>query len=349
MSAHGEQHEERILGLAIGDEEDVRRREIIRSQIVECEECLAYGYRVLADVPLVRAALRADAEGDASTATPEGLAVLEQTLSEAMEELAARDAALAEAALAASAADPAPAVASSPEPAHSEGAVILPFRRRSAVRWAATGLAMAAAAAVAVVLLKPDSVPDRPPELLAERDVPETFRDEQLASVQEMLEGMGFAGRGPSPFARGYAFGLLLDLAKGSVETPAARRLAIDLGELAMLDSRRPTAEELRQKGCSLLAVEGDDHAACVHGVVGYRIVRDLTLEAERPAYVQSRVRSTEAKRLLGFAVTKLPLGPRVSVFSRSVELVEARVQAGAAPDAGELAAWRAIVRSLLR
>lgn len=134
MMNHDKEHEERILGLAVGEGEDPGNLARIRDQLVECEECLSYGYGVLSDASLLRAALQVDRDGATAARSNGGLRLLERTLEEAMVELAERDAAAAEAAqgaehTAADASDEAPQSANETE--RSTGADVIPlFRRR---------------------------------------------------------------------------------------------------------------------------------------------------------------------------------------------------------------------------
>jgi len=337
MQRHNAEHEERILGLAIGDEEQVRVRERTRAQIVACEHCLSYAYDVLADLPALRAALRPDG-GAAPAPTPEGLELLERTLDEALQTLAAEDAARAERSL---------------QRAEWVAALAALFRRGWG--WEAVGLA-AAAAAVAVFLLTshdvtPPSAPRARLELAAARPVPEAFGRTQFSAARDALaRGMGFAGgEPPSPFVRGYTLALLLDRSASGAEPSKTGMLARYLVEAASLDGRRLEAAQLDERSCRDLEPAGDGPSGCRAGMAAYRIVRDIELEGQRPDYVQALLRSPAAKELLEFAKGRLPTDDRATAFGWSVGVVNAHIQSGTASNDAEREAWMTIAGALLR
>lgn len=174
--AHPAQHEERILRHALADPGLAEgERSALAAQVAGCPECLAFGYRALADLPVFLAA----------TGMPPA----------AVARWTDRSAGRVEALLA-------EALAPSPVAAAPGGLAALFQRLGSHLP------APALAAALALVLLVLTGAP-----FLRKSAVAPAFARAQLRLVLEALPaGYGFLSAPPSPFWRGYARGLLGDL-----------------------------------------------------------------------------------------------------------------------------------------
>jgi hypothetical protein len=353
---HNEEHVENLLGYALGDDDSgaISRADLIQ-QVLDCEECLSYSYRILGDLPPVVAALGASDRTQAR---------VEHNCSQRMDELlgavaiqlAERDA---------------------PE---SRTGRLIPFPKRfTRSTWGLVGMALAAGIALVVVwsqlgrgptdsrwAKRSQSRDDAAPSIGAGRALPEELAEGYLREfLASTPAGYGFGSApGSSPFRRGYALGVLrdLDAARPLAAIPPegeARGTDVEIYELlggVGVDLSNQTVRDvwpdLRERGCAELAASEDpedETSSCRWGLFAYQLQRDL--DAPETAIVDptERLRSEDVDVFLRWVRSSAKDAPRGGELDRGLNALEARVAKGGQPDASEIATWKEVIGSLLR
>jgi len=314
--AHSPEHEDKIVGYALADPADpeARDREGLLRQVDGCGECLAFGYRALADLPRLAAVagVRAEAVAALRARWDERLGSL---LLEAIEGIAERD-------------------GGRPADLRAEAA------RRSRIwrRILGPALGVALAAGLAGVWL---NMPGG-----RRGTVPSTqFLEAQLGEVTGVLPvGYSFSPSSlSSPFCRGYGWAFLRDAEAVGIQDVRLEEVRGALARAAG-DGRTPAA--WREEGCAVLAHDAGDQEACRQGAWAYELRRGIEGVSD-PASARVLLRSAEARQLLFWIRREAVTGRLPPALAGEAGALELRL-AAPAPDRDETTRWGRLLRALL-
>lgn len=208
------------------------------------------------------------------------------------------------------------------------------------MRWGAATLALAAALALVFVWGPGRESREASPPGPSTPTALATVTADQVDAWSEVVgAGTAFSGETPSPFARGFLFGLAADAAGSG------------LGDLAR-DLRHSAATGLSgdaaaivSKGCRGMLGGDRERAECAHGLFAYRMRRDL--ELANTADADSRARSTEAGPFVDWLAARvaqvLPSDPAATAAAQLKPLVGG----GGAVSADERGHWMALLRDV--
>jgi hypothetical protein len=319
---HLVEHEERIIGYALADSGDpaVSDETPLLEQLVGCEECLAYGYRAVAELPLF---LRATGAGPKAVERLQARSAqrLDGLLRDAMGRLGEMDA-------------EALPKKETPKIVKTSFAWL---RLRPRVVRPAFGLAVAAGLVGAFLTLT-----HKTPTALDEG-----FAKAQLEQAREALPtGFSFSpGAPPAPFWRGYSMGLLFDVEAAEIENEAVEEVLEAVIRSMATQDRTGGWSFLKEKGCQALASSPSEREACRQGISAYRLRRELDNASNRGQFPEQLLRSDGAVGFLTWAKAELRENPSPAAVKDKVVWLENRRANNTPPDEQEASEWAGLIQ----